>query len=456
MSAIDPQNRRTLHRRTAARTVIFYTVFACLWIYFSDTLLAWFFSDPNQLTQAQTIKGWLFVVVTAILLYLYLSHCLKGLRNREEALAEEQNRAQQEIQDRFKQLNTLFDSMNAIVYVADLATNELLYVNRLAAELFGQDWQGHKCYNYLQKGIGQPCDFCTNPQLVKHGEPGDPVVWEFLNTRNNRWYECFDKAIRWTDGRLVRLEVALDITERKELEKIKDDLLSSMSHEMRTPLTAIIGFAELLINEQEVPKQHRRHIKIIHNEAEKLAELINRFLDVRRLKTDRARISYEHLAVLSLLKKAKESCRGCKEHHDIQIECRADPQVYGNRQELTKVITQLLENACRYSPKGGKISLTAQTNAAGTSICVTDRGIGIPQHELESIFKPFHRLDTGDRRSTGGVGLGLCVAKEITALHGGRIQVDSTPGQGSTFTILLPHPVDRDNTSNVNSSTSQS
>ncbi len=109
--------------------------------------------------------------------------------------------------------------------------------------------------------------------------------------------------------------------------------------------------------------------------------------------------------------KAKEGCRDCKAHHLIQIECQADAQVYGNSQELTQVITQLLENACRYSPKGGEISLAAQSNAGETSIRITDPGIGIPEHELESIFKPFHRIDTGNQRSTGGVGLGLSLTK---------------------------------------------
>ena len=261
------------------RTVALYAVFACLWIYFSDTILAWFLSNPDQLTRAQTIKGGLFVLVTATLLYIYLSHCLQVLRSREADLAEARDKSRQDTQERFTQLNTLFDSMNAVVYVADLETYELLYVNRFAREFFGQDWQGQKCYHYLQEGIDRPCAFCTNPQLVNHGEPGAPVIWEFLNTKNNHWYECFDKAIRWTDGRLVRLEVAIDITERKELEKIKDDLLSSMSHEMRTPLTAISGFAELLLNETDVPEQHRRHIEIIYQEADKLTDLVNRFLD---------------------------------------------------------------------------------------------------------------------------------------------------------------------------------
>lgn len=449
MSSTNSLDRRILHQRTAARTAVFYSIFAGLWIYFSDTVLAWFLSDPAQLTQAQTIKGGLFVLVTAVLLYLYLTHCLQRLRSHEEELEAERIKIHKDMQEHLGQFNTLFDSINAVIYVADLETYELIYVNRFAADFFGENWQGRKCYHYLQADREQPCEFCTNPQLIRNGEPGDPVVWEFLNTNNNRWYECFDKAIRWTDGRLVRLEVAQDVTERKELAKIKDDLLSSMSHEMRTPLTAISGFAELLIDQQDMAEEHRHHINIIYKEAEKLAELINRFLDVRRLKTDRARIDYEHFPVRDLLQKVQDSTRDCKQHHVVKIACQTDSRIYGNRKELMQVVTQLLENACRYSPQGGNITVSAESNEREVSICVTDQGIGIPENELDSIFSPFHRLDTGDTRTTGGVGLGLCLAREIVILHGGKLNVESTLGEGSSFTIRLPRLKEQDRLSDV-------
>jgi C4-dicarboxylate-specific signal transduction histidine kinase len=436
-------DKKFMHRRTAARTTVFYALFACIWIYSSDTILAWFISEPGLMTKVQTIKGWLFVAATAALLHFYISHSLKKLRYHEEAIDREREAAQRKAKERLDQLSMLFDEMSAVVYVADFATHELLYVNRFAADVFGPDWQQAKCYHYLQGGIEQPCDFCTNAQLIKGDESAPPIVWEFLNTKNKHWYECFDKAIRWSDGRLVRLEIALDITERKELEKTKDDLLSSVSHEMRTPLTAISGFAELLMEEAELPTQFSQQVEIISREAEKLTEIIDRFLDVRRLKTDRARTNYEFLSLRGLLTKAKKQCRDCQPHHDIQIECLSDIQVYGNKQELSQVIAQLLNNACRYSPGGGSISLTAQSTHREVTIRVEDQGIGIPHEELETIFNPFHKLDNGDRRSTKGVGLGLYVAKEIIALHGGQLKVESKLDQGSTFTVLLPLQVSK-------------
>lgn len=440
MSNNSPRAIEVLHRRTVTKVVALYVSFAGLWIYFSDEVLAWFIHAPEQLTQAQTIKGWFFVAVTALLLFCYLSHCLKRLRDQEDLLSREKDKAEQEIKNRFKQLNTLFDAMNAVVYVADMESYELLYVNKFAAELFGRDWQGQKCYNYLQNNMGQPCEFCTNPQLISNGEAGPPVSWQFLNTRDNRWYECFDKAIRWTDGRMVRLEIALDITERKELERIKDNLLSSMSHEMRTPLTAISGFSEILMTEEDIPEHHRLHIELIFREAERMTALVNNFLDVRRLKVDRSRIDYEYLQLSALLNKGKQNCRECREVHKITIDCPDELQVYGNRKELTQVITQLLENSCRYSPAGGDILVTAKADDKESTITVSDQGIGIPHYELDAIFAPFHKLDTGDNRRTRGVGLGLSIAREIVALHGGTMKAESLPGQGSRFIVTLPRP----------------
>jgi signal transduction histidine kinase len=438
MHELKNQDRRILHKRTAVKTVVFYAIIACLWIYFSDTVLSLFISDPKLLTKAQTVKGLLYVLVTATLLYLYLVHCLQALRNREEELEKERERAQKHTRERLSQLNTLFDSMNAIVYVSDLDNYNLLYVNKFAADHFGEDWQDAKCYHYLQAGIDTPCDFCTNQQLINNGEAGEPVVWEFLNTKNNRWYNCFDKAIRWTDGRLARLEIAFDVTERKELEKLKDDLLSSMSHEMRTPLTAISGFTELLLNDSDLSTAHSRHVEIIFRETERLTDLVDRFLDIRRLKIDRSRVNYKNLSVVELLARAKEGCRDCTPDHNIMVECDDETQVFGNHKELIQVFRQLLENACLYSPRGGDITVQVIQSDNHVSISFSDQGIGIPSNELESIFKPFHRLDTGDSRSTTGVGLGLSSAREVVSLHSGKIEVKSTEGQGSTFTVHLP------------------
>lgn len=340
--------------------------------------------------------------------------------------------------EQFKQFATLFDSLNAIIYVADMETYELLYVNRFTEDVFGKDWRNQKCFSYLQNGRENPCEFCTNQSLLVDGQPGPAILWEFRNSKNNRWYQCLDKCIRWTDGRLVRVEIALDITARKDMEQTKEELLSAVSHEMRTPLTAITGFAELLLEEEGLPDHVMQHLQTIFNESEKMAELINTFLELRRLKSDQARIDYQPLDVKSLLEYGAGRVHECAEHHKININCPADLQVFGNQKELRQIFSKLLSNACRFSPAGGAINLDVWQNDAEAIIRVEDFGIGIPPAEHEQIFEYFHRIDRGNRRRAGGAGLGLSLVKETIALHGGRVWVESRPGQGSRFFVALP------------------
>lgn len=399
-------------------------VVAGLWIAFSDRILAQLVQDASQLSHWQTVKGWLFVIMTGGLLFAYLQRCL---RRQHET---------------FNELTILFDSVPAIVYVADMQTYDLLYVNGFAIERFGTGWQGRKCYDYLQQGQQDPCGFCSNPILLHDSQPGPAVIWEFRNTRDGRWYQCLDKAVRWPDGRLVRLEIALDITERKEMERTKEELLSAVSHEMRTPLTAISGFAELLLDEPSLPPPVRHHIETIFREAGKMQDLVQAFLDVRRLKTDRARVDYEILSVRDLLQAASSGRRECTDKHKLTIDCSSLLTVFGNRRELQQVFVQLVDNACRFSPQGGEVTLRGHDCDSHLEIMIIDQGIGIPAEDQERIFEPFYRLDIGDRRRARGVGLGLAMVREVISLHGGFIRVESDPGAGSRFVVTLPKPGD--------------
>lgn len=407
---------------TACKVAVVYMAVAGLWIAFSDLLLAQLSTDPAEISHWSIVKGWLFVLVTGGLLFAYLCRTL---------------RQQHEV---FGELTLLFDSVPAVVYVADMQSYELLYVNAFASERFGTRWQGKKCHDYLQQGEQQPCSFCSNALLLRNGQPGPAVIWEFRNTRDGRWYQCLDKAVHWPDGRLVRMEIAFDITERKELERTKEELLAAVSHEMRTPLTAISGFAELLLDEPSLPQPVRHHIETIFREAEKMHELIQMFLEVRRLKTDRARVDYESILLRSLLDHAVANNRECTDRHSVQIECPERLAVFGNRRELGQVLRQLTANACRFSPEGGTIDVRAYEERDRVQIAIIDQGIGIPAEEQARIFEPFHRLDIGDRRRVRGIGLGLAMVREIVHLHGGTIRVESTPGQGSRFIISLPRP----------------
>lgn len=405
---------------TAGKVAISYLLVAGAWIFLSDWLLSRWLDISVELSRWQTVKGGLFVVATSALLFAYLRYCL---RRQQQA---------------YQELTTLFDAFPGAIYVSDFHTDLLLYVNRFAEERFGSDWRGKACYSYFQDDQQHRCAFCTNSQLLKDGKPGNPVCWEFRNTRDKRWYQCHDKAIYWADGRLARMEMAIDITGQKELERTKDELLAAVNHEMRTPLTAIAGFAELLGDDRRLPENTRQHLQTIFAEAEKLRQLIETFMEVRRLKSDRARIDYLPIKALDLLQAAADQHPDRTDRHHIEIVSPSELTVYGNFRELVQAFRQLVANACRFSPQGGEIRLDAGTAGEAAELSITDHGATIPVEERERIFEPFHRLDTGDRRRSRGVGLGLTLARETILLHGGSIRVEDVPGAGNRFIVTLP------------------
>lgn len=339
----------------------------------------------------------------------------------------------------FAQFRTIFDAMSAIVYVADIESYELLYMNRYAADLFGENWEGRFCYDLLQSGEGKPCEFCTNRLLVKEGIAQGAVTTEHQNTRNGRWYQWTDRAIEWTDGKLVRLQIAVDITEIKEMERVKDEMISAVSHEMRTPLTAMLGFTEFLLdNEVEIDNQ-RGIIETIHKETERLNELIGNFLDMQRSKDNTNSISKETLSVKDLINQGARLYSINKGMCRIAVECPPDlPAVKGDSEKLHQVMLNLLSNACKYSPPGSLITVGAKFEAEEVIIFVQDEGIGIPQDMREKVFEKFYRIDNSDRRMVGGTGLGLALVKDIVTAHGGRVWIESNSPSGSRVFFSIP------------------
>ena len=403
------------------RIVSIYAIVACLWILFSDELLAFLFTDQATIIRLSILKGWLFVIVTAALLYALIRGHIEALQNQ------------------FNQLTTIFDSVNAVVYVADLATYEILYLNRFGSATFGSNWQGKTCYEMFQADQKAPCPFCTNDLLVADGEPLPPHVWEFQNTITGNWYQCIDRAIRWTDNRLVRLEIAFDISDRKGIERIKDELVSAVSHEMRTPLTAMLGYTEFIL-EHEVPQeQQKEYLRTIHHETERLNELIGNFLDLQRLKMRPEPLEVARLTVDSLLKETSDLFGAAPQKHRIVLDCPPGlPQVVGNVGQLHQVLVNLVSNAVKYSAEGTTITLGAHREGESVIMWVRDEGIGIPADMQEKIFERFYRIDNSDRRLVGGAGLGLALVREIVSAHSGRVWTESSEGKGSTFYVQLP------------------
>lgn len=341
----------------------------------------------------------------------------------------------------FVQFRTIFDAMPAIVYVADIESYELLYMNRFAVDLFGENWEGNICYGLMQEGQSKPCEFCTNNLIVQEGKAQGAITSEHQNNRNGRWYQWTDRAIEWTDGKLVRLQIAVDITEIKELERVKDEMISAVSHEMRTPLTAMLGFTEYLLDNEVDPVNQRGIIETIQKETERLNELIGSFLDMQRLKEDVVSLQEETLSVEAILTQGAKLYAVNKNICRIVVNCPPDlPTVQGNAEKLHQVLINLISNACKYSPHGSLVTIGAKPGDGEMIIFVEDEGIGIPQELREKVFERFYRIDNSDSRMVGGTGLGLALVKDIVTTYGGRVWIESNQPSGSRFLFSIPSP----------------
>ena len=361
---------------------------------------------------------------------------------REIREADERRRrrqAEEAMHTQFIQISTIFDSLNALVYVVDMQSFRLLYLNKYGAQLFGSAWEGKFCYEVIQSGKTVPCDFCTNDKLLQDGKPSPPFIWEYQNTTSGRWYQCIDRAVRWTDGQLVRMEIAIDITERKEMERMKDEMISAVSHEMHTPLTAMMGFTEFLLENEVNREQQVSCLRTIYKETERLNELITNFLQLQRLKAGMVKFRIAPVAVKLLIADAVSLYAAATKRHSFTVECPEDlPSVRGNEEQLYQVVSNLISNAIKYSPEGGEILVGARRDESMVTLWVRDQGIGITPEFQEKIFERFFRVDNTDRRKIGGAGLGLTLVHEVVAAHGGRVWVESRVGEGSTFYVSLP------------------
>ncbi|MDT8423119.1 MAG: ATP-binding protein [Desulfuromonadales bacterium] len=349
----------------------------------------------------------------------------------------ERRRAEEEMRMQLEQLSVVFDAINAVVYVVDLNSHELLYLNRRGESLFGADWTGKKCHVLLQ-GQNEQCSFCNNDLLVKDGVPQEPYVREFRNKVNGHWYRCIDRAIRWPDGRLVRVEIAFDITDNKQMEQLKDEMISSVSHEMRTPLTAILGYVEFLLENDPVPDARATYLKTIFDEAEKLNQMIEAFLHLQRHKARQHPPTLRPFAVRELLAEAVKHFRVTSTVHQFQIDCPEDlPMIRGDKGQLRQLFDHLLGNALKFSPTGGLITLGARWREERINLWVEDQGVGIPADRRKKVFERFYRVDNSDRRQFGGAGLGLTLVKEIVDSHDGHCWIESEEGRGTTVHVTL-------------------
>ena len=230
--------------------------------------------------------------------------------------------------------------------------------------------------------------------------------------------------------------------ELDQLDKLKNDFISIASHELRTPLSVILGYATFL--KEEAQGEASAHAGAVLNSALRMRNLIEDMTNLRYLKLGQAELVCEHIPLAALFKAAQTDVQSMAEAkgHTLEVDWPDMSLVVSvDRTKFAMALTNLLNNAIKFTPSGGHIRLTYRRKPRAVWIVVEDNGVGIPTDQLTRIFEEFHQVEDHMTRRHGGMGLGLAIAKALVEAHGGRIWAESAgPGQGSTFIINLPLP----------------
>ena len=233
-----------------------------------------------------------------------------------------------------------------------------------------------------------------------------------------------------------------DISELRRLERVRQDFVANVSHEFKTPLTAIQGFAETLLGGAlEDEKNNRRFLEIIRDQSIRLAQLTDDLLRLARIEAGKLELDFRPVPLAPLLDSLADTytMRATRKQLALTIDCPPDvPDVQGDASLLREVLQNLLDNAMQYTPPGGSIELSAVHRDDQAVFTVSDTGVGIPLAAQERIFERFYRVDAARSREVGGTGLGLSISKHIVDAHGGKIWVESDMGSGSRFHFSIP------------------
>ncbi|MEN6460142.1 MAG: ATP-binding protein [Syntrophomonas sp.] len=239
------------------------------------------------------------------------------------------------------------------------------------------------------------------------------------------------------------LVVLNDITSIKKLEQIRKDFVANVSHELKTPVAAISGFAETLVEEEgENPETVKEFSQIIFDESQRLSRLVNRLLELSRLESDSRELHIEQVNINQLIQDTINMMQKRNDCQDKIIDFKkADSPVMinGDADVIAQVLINLLDNAIKYGPDGDHIVVSVAEQDDEIKISVEDHGAGIPENETERVFERFYRVDKARSRKTGGTGLGLAIAKHLVENHGGQIRVDSLSGNRTIFSFTIPN-----------------
>ena len=241
-------------------------------------------------------------------------------------------------------------------------------------------------------------------------------------------------------GASQKLLVARDITDLERVDAMRRDFIANVSHELRTPLTVVGGFVETLADAHDLPaEESRRYFDLMLDHTRRMQHLLDDLLTLSRLESDEHTLKDAPINVHELAEALKSDAESLsRDRHRIRLKLDSDAGLKGNLQEIRSALGNLVSNAVRYTPDGGEITLAWREQGHEGVFSVTDTGEGIAPEHIPRLTERFYRVDRSRSRETGGTGLGLAIVKHVLTRHGARLDIQSIPGKGSTFSVVFP------------------
>ncbi|MGB8954977.1 MAG: ATP-binding protein [Tumebacillaceae bacterium] len=319
-------------------------------------------------------------------------------------------------------------------------SGRITLVNHAMEEMMGveaadllQKWHWEAGHNF---GLSSMIDEAI---LVGTGQKREVT----LHTPKERTVEAYISPVVSNGGRIAGAVVLLhDVSDWRRLERMRSEFVANVSHELRTPITAVKGFSETLLdgamNDPELTKQF---LQIIHDESERLKRLVNDLLELSKIESGHVVFKHVQTDLVQLIERTVAKYRHEAESAGLALrtELPGRPVGFeGDADRVAQVLINLVGNAIAYTPAGGEVAVSVEETEEHAVMIVRDTGIGIPQEDLPRLFERFYRVDKARARRSGGTGLGLAIVKHIVEGHGGKVTVESTVGDGSTFRVYLP------------------
>ena len=380
---------------------------------------------------------------------------------RTAELTEANAQLQQEIGDRMQAEIALRRSEEELRLITNALPVLIAYVDRQQRYQFNnqayEKWLGqepeHLAGQCLQD-VHSQSDYQVMAPYVKRALNGETITYEMdLDLKEEQLHSFSVTYIpHWSEGETIQGFFALssDISDRKAIERMKDEFISVVNHELRTPLTAIHGSLKLLAAGKlgQLAPKGQRMLEVADSNTERLVRLTNSILDLQQIESGKLRMEPRPCQVASLMVQAIQGIQPIAQSHRTVLNMEPiAASVWADFDHILQTLTNLLSNAIKFSSPGTEVCLTAKLFAlsledegseSAVLFQVWDRGQGIPAHKLESIFERFQQVDASDSRKKGGTGLGLAICRKIIEQHGGKIWAESQLGKGSVFSFTLP------------------